>query len=109
MWISTLSVSPAPPYVPLVMSERGRYLVELARPEAGWQDVQALASRARAAAAELTRTGSAVRFLRAIYLPEDDSCALLFEGPSAEAVRAAGRLAGTEVVRATAAESGDPG
>ena len=59
MWISTLSVSPAPPYVPLVMSERGRYLVELARPEAGWQDVQALASRARAAAAELTRTGSA--------------------------------------------------
>jgi hypothetical protein len=34
-----------------------------------------------------------VRFLRSIFVPEDGACFLLYEGPSAESVRAAARRA----------------
>ena len=30
-----------------------------------------------------------MRFLRSIFVPEDDACFLLYEGPSAQSVRAA--------------------
>jgi hypothetical protein len=68
-----------------------RYLVELSLPEAGWQDIDHLIRRARYSA-----DGSAnnVRFVRAIFVPEDGSCYLLLEGASAQAVKEAGRLAG---------------
>ena len=46
--------------------------------------VQEAAARARAAT-----EGGPVRFLRSIFVPEDDTCFLLYEGPSAESVRAA--------------------
>jgi hypothetical protein len=65
-----------------------RYTVELSLPDAGCADVQEAAARARAA----TQDGP-VRFLRSIYVPEDDACFLLYEGPSAESVRAAARRA----------------
>jgi len=61
-----------------------RYTVELSLPDAGCADVQEAAARARAAT-----EGEPVRFLRSIFVPEDDACFLLFEGPSAESVRAA--------------------
>ena len=61
-----------------------RYTVELSLPDAGCADVQEAAARARAA----TEHGP-VRFLRSIFVPEDDSCFPLYEGPSAESVRAA--------------------
>jgi uncharacterized protein DUF4242 len=59
-----------------------RYTVELRLPDAGCADVQEAAARARAAT-----EGEPVRFLRSIFVPEDDTCFLLFEGPSAESVR----------------------
>ena len=65
-----------------------RYTVELRLPDAGCNDVQEAAARARAATAD-----GPVRFLRSIFVPEDDACFLLFEGPSAESVRAAARRA----------------
>jgi hypothetical protein len=65
-----------------------RYTVELRLPHAGLADVQAAAARAREAT-----TGDGVRFLRSIFMPEDDTCLLLYEGPSAESVRAAARRA----------------
>ena len=61
-----------------------RYTVELRLPDAGWADVQELAARARAAT-----EGEPVRFLRSIFVPEDDACFLLYEGPSAQSVKAA--------------------
>lgn len=61
-----------------------RYTVELSLPQAGWTDMQDLTARARAAT-----EGGPVRFLRSIFVPEDDACFLLYEGPSAESVRAA--------------------
>jgi uncharacterized protein DUF4242 len=61
-----------------------RYTVELRLPHAGCADVREAAARARAA----TQDGP-VRFLRSIFVPEDDACFLLYEGPSAESVKAA--------------------
>ena len=51
------------------------------------------AERARAASAELTREGTPVRFLRSIFVPEDETCFFLFEADSADAVREAQRRA----------------
>lgn len=41
------------------------------------------------AAEELSREGTPVRYLRTIFVPEDETCYLLYEAVSAEAVRAA--------------------
>jgi hypothetical protein len=75
------------------------YLVELAAPAGGWRDLQELTSRARAGAEEMNRDGVAVRFLRSIYVPEDESCFFLYEGDSIETVGEAGRRARLQVVR----------
>ena len=37
----------------------------------------------------MRREGLNVRFLRSIYVPEDDTCFFLYEGSSARSVRAA--------------------
>jgi Protein of unknown function (DUF4242) len=50
--------------------------------------------RARLAAEELTREEIPVRYLRSIFVPEDETCFYLYEADSAEAVRqAVGRAA----------------
>ena len=49
--------------------------------------------RAREAAAALTAEGTNVRFLRSIYLPEDETCFFLYRASSMEAVHAAARRA----------------
>jgi len=73
---------------------KSRYLVELESPQGGWADLRLAASRAREAARELQEEGLAVRFLRTIFVPEDDACFFLYEGPSREAVaEAASRAA----------------
>jgi hypothetical protein len=66
-----------------------RYTVELSLPQAGCADVQEAAARAREATEQMRREGEPVRFLRSIFVPEDDVCFLLYEGPSAQSVRAA--------------------
>jgi hypothetical protein len=66
-----------------------RYTVEVRIPETGWADLQRAAALARQATDELRREGEQVRFLRSIFVPEDGACFFLYEGSSAEAVRAA--------------------
>ena len=63
---------------------------------------------ARAAAEELTRRGTAVQFCRSIFIPADETCFVLFEAESADAVREAALLADLpcERVSAVAAVSG---
>ena len=80
-----------------------RYLVELRRPLEGWGDLQAVAARARSAADELRAEGTPVRFLRSVFLPEDDACLFLYEAPSDDAVCEAGKRAALGVVRVTGA------
>lgn len=47
------------------------------------------AERLRLAAEAATRAGTPVRFLRSIFVPEDENCFLLLEAESAGDVRAA--------------------
>jgi hypothetical protein len=49
--------------------------------------------RARLAAEEQTRQGMPVRYLRSMYLPDEETCFLLYEAESAEATRRAAALA----------------
>jgi hypothetical protein len=58
------------------------YLVEtyLARVRSGERAAREL--RARAAAEELTRERTPVRFERSIYVPEDEICFFVFDAPS---------------------------
>jgi hypothetical protein len=77
-----------------------RYTVELIRPAEGWANLERTVAFAREAAAELRDRGTPVRLLRSIFVPEDDACFFLYEGPSAESVRAAveaAALAGAHV------------
>ena len=76
-----------------------RYLVELARPDGGWGELQRVTARARAGAEQLSAEGVQVRFLRSIFVPEDESCFFLYEAASPEAVGEAGRRAQLAVQR----------
>jgi hypothetical protein len=76
--------------------QRARYLVELAAPEAGWQEIERMMRRARASA---TAAGGA-RFIRSIFVPEDSSFYLLYEADSAEHACVAVQLAELEVAGA---------
>jgi hypothetical protein len=63
------------------------YVVELETPAAGWQTVQELAAKARAGAARPRRKRSSVSFVRAVFVPADGVCLLVYRGRSAREVR----------------------
>ena len=58
------------------------YLVETFLPRGVASERTAREARARAAAAELTRQGTRVRFDRTIHVPEDEICFFLFVASS---------------------------
>jgi hypothetical protein len=51
------------------------------------------AQRTRRAARDLTREGTPVRYLRSIFVPEDETCFVLLQAGSAEAAHEAARRA----------------
>ena len=70
------------------------YVVELPVPAEYATDLASAGERARSAAEQLTREGTSVRWVRSVYVPEYETCLLVFEAPTAEAVDQAGRRAG---------------
>lgn len=76
-----------------------RYTVELRLPRGERADIRNATARARQASIELRREGKQIRFLRSIYVPEDGACFFLYEGSSAQAVRAAAHRAELGVMR----------
>ena len=69
-----------------------RFLVEAYTPEtAAAAEIEA---RVRAAADELSQAGTPIRYERAIFVPEDEVCFHLLDGPSAGVVGEAIRRAG---------------
>ena len=90
------------------------FLVELYLSRTDDGALERHAARARAAAEELASGGVPVRYRRAIFLREDETCFLLYEADSAEAVGAAARRAALEfdrvieAVGAPSAETGSP-
>jgi hypothetical protein len=81
-----------------------RYLVKLHLPTGGAAALAAAGERARAAAEQLVREGTAVRWVRSVYVPEDETCFLVFEGGSSDAVGEASRRAALEYERIVEAE-----
>ena len=81
------------------METASRYLVELTRPGDGWLALQGASSRARRAADTLQAEGELVRFLRAIYVPEDDTCFFLIEADSPQLVDEVGVRSGVSFHR----------
>jgi hypothetical protein len=81
-----------------------QYVVELYLPRSRAGALPRATARARAAAGQLRAEGAAVHFLRSIFLPEDEICFLLFEGPSEAAVAESARRAEIAFERVVAAE-----
>jgi hypothetical protein len=71
------------------MHKLTHYTVELHPPDTGWQELRQATNRARQAANQMRQEGAHIRFLRSIFVPEDDACFFLYEGTSAESVKAA--------------------
>lgn len=55
----------------------------------------------------ISRQGTPVRFLRSIFVPNDETCFYLFQAPSIEAVRQAAERAGLRVERISEATSAE--
>lgn len=83
------------------------YLVELYVSRHDLASVGRGVDRARQAAAELAREGTAVRYVRSIFVPDDETCLLLYEAESIAAVDAAARRAGLVFDRITTAEAAE--
>jgi hypothetical protein len=64
------------------------------------------AERARRGAEQVTRAGTPVRFLQSIFVPDDETCLLLFAAESAGDVRAAAQRAGLPAERVARAHAG---
>lgn len=68
------------------MTDVAYFTVALDDPGERWADPQQAMARARRSAAEMWREGRQVRFLRAVYVPEDDRWFLIYEAPTSQAV-----------------------
>ena len=78
------------------------FLLELYVSRERAASVQHWAESARAAADELSRAGTPVRFVRAIFVPDDETCFYVFEAASAEVVRLAAERASLAADRVAA-------
>ncbi len=81
------------------------FLVELYISQADSEAVARGANKARQAAEELTRQGTRVHYLQSIFVPEDETCFVLFEAISADAVQEAARRAALSFERVSEAVS----
>lgn len=82
------------------------FLVELYVSRADAGAVERRAERSRDAAARLSGEGIPVRYLSSIFVPEDETCFLLYEAASADAVRETARSAGLQFERVAEAVTG---
>lgn len=78
------------------------YLVEVYQPRAG---ANVAVARARSAAEAVSRAGTPVRYVRSIFVPEDETCFHVFESQSKDAVLAATQRAAFAFARIAEAVS----
>jgi hypothetical protein len=75
------------------------YLAEAYAARSSAAEVEAAAQRATVAAAVLSASGHAVRYVRTVFVPGDETCFYLFEADAAEDVAEVIRRAGIECER----------
>ena len=80
-----------------------KYLVERHLPGFKADQLPAAAASAKKASEEMTQEGTPVRYLRSTFVPGEDKCFCLFEGPSQEAVQKANERAQLPFERITEA------
>ena len=83
------------------MDPNGYFALELPRPTDGWDRLDELILQARRAGDEVTRAGRRVRFVRSIFVPEDDTCLCIYRAAAAEDVREAAGLVALSSSRVT--------
>ena len=66
-----------------------RYMVERYLPGITTDQLTAAAARAKSTTARMTQEGVPVRYLRSTFLPGEEKCFCLFDGPSVDAVKQA--------------------
>ena len=66
-----------------------KYLVERYLPGITPDQLAAAAGSAKSTTATMAQEGTPVHYLRSTFIPGEEKCFCLFEGPSAEAVRTA--------------------
>ena len=81
------------------------YLVELYVASSDRAGAERRGDRARLAAEQLAHEGVPVRYVRSIFVPEDETCFYLYEASSPDVVREAARRAGFTSERVTEAVS----
>jgi hypothetical protein len=72
------------------------YLLESYLPKHEFSTRAQMVARVRRAARAVSAQGTPVRYLRSIFIPVDESCFHLFEGPSANAIAEISRQADLE-------------
>lgn len=91
------------------MSGVKQFLVEVFVPRSQAGALAAAEQRADEAARSLSGTSGEIRYVRATYVPEDETCFHVFDAPSASLVAEASRLAGlgdARILEAATAETG---
>jgi hypothetical protein len=87
------------------------YLVETFLPHGAADERQTRERRARSAVDAMTRSGTSVRFVGSIHVPEDETCFYTFEAASGAEVAIAAERAGLDplrVVEAVTSEAEEP-
>ncbi len=85
-----------------------QFVLEMYVPRDDPQGLDARIKRVRHGAEESTRAGTPVRYVRRVLLPADETCLLLYEAASPDAVRAAAERAGVPFERVVEAVT-EPG
>jgi len=83
------------------------FLLEVYATRTNSRAVEQAARRARAAAEALASEGPRVRFVRSIFVPEDETCFYVYEADSVGTVREVARRAGIAVDRVVEARSAE--
>ena len=81
-----------------------RYMVERYLPGITNEQLVAAATRAKTTTAQMTSEGTPIRYLRSVFVPGEDKCFCMFDGPSAEKVREANDRAEIPYERVVEAE-----
>ncbi|MDQ2911021.1 MAG: DUF4242 domain-containing protein [Actinomycetota bacterium] len=81
-----------------------RYMVERHLPGFTNEQLPGAASAAKSTTAAMAQEGTPVRYLRSTFIPAEEKCFCLFEGPSEDAIREANERAGLPYDRIVEAE-----
>lgn len=70
-----------------------KYMVERHLPGITSDQLSAAAARAKSTTAQMSEEGTPIRYLRSTFVPSEEKCYCLFDGPSADMVEQANKRA----------------